>query len=343
MARETVQRDKPRWRASAAVELTGVGRGFGIDYERRIKHVFASTVSDVNSKDCLRHGQAAAESQPVSILSRLTGSTIGFRGHSVETALAAIAAAGLGAADIGGLPGYCEHFDPAADASGQEAWQKTVQASGVQVCTLNVDIGGFNESGADREWLRHQARTTLQAAARVGAEGVTFSPGKPVDRAQRPLAAELKTIGSEFHALGDEAEALGLTLTFEAPHRNGLIQDAREARALAEACHHPHVGLVFDVGHHLRAGWTLADAWAVVGPWVHHVHLKDQAAGQGRYPLGAGAVDFARLFLLFQQAGYRGKFGLEFPDVAPACEPVIDVLIRSVAYLRDLVLPVEPG
>jgi sugar phosphate isomerase/epimerase len=268
---------------------------------------------------------------------RLVCSTICLRQSALPAALAVIKDVGLTAADIGGLPGYCDHFDPRATAADYRSeWAATVRRSGLRVHTLNVDIGAFNATAESAEVVLARARHCLAAAQEVGAHGVTFSPGAPVDRTQRPLAAELAIVGAWFRQVAAEAAAQGLVISFEAPHRGGLIQNAPEAAALIAACAHPRARLVFDVGHHLRTSGDLPAAVQLLGAAIDHVHLKDQAGGKGRYPLGAGEVDFARLFHEFAGVGYRGCYALEFPDAAPTPMEIAALLRRSMEYLEQL-------
>jgi sugar phosphate isomerase/epimerase len=271
---------------------------------------------------------ATLNSSPSSPRARLVGSTLIVRRQPLGAALAAIARAGLPAADIGALPGYCDHFDPRADDGEIARWAAEVRAAGLRIHTLNADIGAFNAPADSPEAVWARGRACLAAAAAVGARGVTFGPGLKVDRARQSLAGELARIAPWFRRLADCADASGLTISFEAPHRGGLIADAAEARALVEACAHPRVRLIFDVGHHLRAGWSLPAAVAAVGPWIEHVHLKDQADGQGRYPLGAGTVDFPALFAALEAAGYQGAYAFEFPDVADTAAAA-EALLRA--------------
>lgn len=267
---------------------------------------------------------------------RLACSTILFRRHPLRVALAGLAAAGVPVADIGALPGYCDHFDPAAGPAAVADWVAVVRAAGVAVHTLNADIGAFNDSAAPPAAVRERGLTCLGAAAAVGARGVTVGPGVRVDRTVRPLDGELERIAPWFRLLADRAADAGLVLTFEAPHRGGLIADAAEARRLVEAVGHPNARLIFDVGHHLRAGWDLAAAVAETGPWIEHVHLKDQAAGRGCYPLGTGAVDFPALFGALARIGYAGRFAFEFPDAADTAGAAIELVRASRIFLENL-------
>jgi len=215
-------------------------------------------------------------------------------------------------------------------------WCDVVRRSGLRVHTLNVGVGAFNDDATATALVLARALHCLRAAKLVGARGVTFAPGVAVDRARRPLAGELARIGPHFAEVAAAAAALGLAVSFEAPHRGGLILDAREAVEFVQACAHPNARLIFDVGHHLRAGWSLADAWRTVGPWVEHVHLKDQAGGKGRYPLGAGQIDFAALFARFEADGYRGCFGFEFPDAASGLAELVSLLRASRQFLQQI-------
>jgi len=242
----------------------------------------------------------------------------------------------VAAADVGALPGYCDHFDPAGTPADLERWVGVIEQSGVSVYTLNAGVGAFNDDQADLDGVRQRARHCLAAAARVGAHGVTLGPGMSVDRTVRPLAGEVARVAGPFRELAREAESLGLVLSFEAPHKGGLILNAGEARALVEAVDHPRARLIFDLGHHRRAGWEIADAWQAVAPWVDHVHLKDQAAGKGRYPLGTGEIDFAAFFVQAARTGYMGRFGFEFPDAAESVQAVTDLLRRSREYIASI-------
>jgi sugar phosphate isomerase/epimerase len=307
----------------------------------KIKHVFGQLVLACKRKStatCITrrrevHPPFAVNPSP----DRLVCSTICFRQFPLAEALAAVRTAGFGAVDLGGLPGYCDHFSPREERPEALAeWGDVVRRSGLRVHTLNVGIGAFNDDAEAPAAVSARAIRCLHAANAVGARGVTFAPGLAVDRGRRPLAGELARIGPHFGGIAAAAAALGLVVSFEAPHRGGLIHDAREAVEFVRACGHPNARLIFDVGHHLRAGWSLADAWAVVGPWVEHVHLKDQAGGKGRYPLGAGQIDFAGLFARFEAAGYGGSFGFEFPDAAASVAAIVDLLRDSRSFLQRL-------
>jgi sugar phosphate isomerase/epimerase len=293
-------------------------------------------VSTVNTKYGEPDSSRSGESLTHPWVARLAASTICFRRWPLRLALAEIAAAGITAADVGALPGYCDHFDPAGTPDDMERWAVLIESSGVRVHTINAGVGYFNDDASDPAGVRQRARHCLAAAARVGAHGVTLAPGCTVDRTARPLAGEIARVAPYFRELALEAESLGLVLSFEAPHKGGLILNATEARALVEAINHPKARLIFDLGHHRKAGWDLAEAWAVVGPWVDHVHLKDQAGGQGRYPLGAGEIDFPAFFDLAARSGYAGHFGFEFPDAAFTAVEVTDLLRRSREFVAAL-------
>ncbi|MBI5691059.1 MAG: sugar phosphate isomerase/epimerase [Verrucomicrobia bacterium] len=268
---------------------------------------------------------------------RLVASTLCLRQVALPAALALIKEVGLTAVDIGGLPGYCDHFDPRRTTVDSLAeWAEAVHRSGLRVHTLNVDVGAFNGAAESPELVLARARHCLAAARRVGAHGVTFSPGAPVDRTTRPLGAELAMVAGWFRQVAQDAAAHGLVISFEAPHRGGLIQNAAEAAALMAACDHPNARLVFDVGHHRRVSDDLPGAVRLLAPAIDHVHLKDQAGGKGCYPLGAGEVDFPGLFAALDRGGYRGCFALEFPDAAPTPAGVAALLRASLAYLERL-------
>lgn len=264
--------------------------------------------------------------------SRLVCSSLCFRRWPLEVAAAGAVQAGFAAWDVVGLPGYCEHFDPRADAVAIDRWSAQVLALPLRVHRLHSGIPFWHEDNVAAGDPERIFGNILRAATAVRAGGIVLGVGRAADRSEDP-GRRLREIGARLQPLIAGAAAQGLTVSFEAPHKGSLVHSAREALELVRACDHPAARLVFDVAHHVRAGLPPAEAVALLAGRIDHAHLRDQRDGKGVYPLGAGAIDFGALFAALASAGFDGAFSLEFPDAAPDAAGVTALLQQSREFL----------
>lgn len=272
---------------------------------------------------------------------RLSCSTICFRQWPLPTALAAIRDLRFAGVDVGTLPGFCDHFDFVNAPSGAEhALHDAVAASGLRVFTFTTNIGEFNAPGADAERVLAAGRRNLRAAAALGAEAVVFNCGAWLDRREQPFSDGVARVAEGLRCLAPEAEALGVGLLIEAPHKSKLCRDVDEALALLERIGHPWARLIYDCNHHHAAGWSPADAIRRLGARsIGLVHLRDAVGTENRYPLGAGEIDFRTLIAVLEGDGYTGRYALEFTDAADSVAGTKDVLRRSVEFLDECGFP----
>ncbi len=272
---------------------------------------------------------------------RLSCSTICFRQWPLPAALAAIRDLGFAGADVGTLPGFCDHFDFVNAPPGAErALHDAVAASGLRVFTFTTNIGEFNAPGADVERVLAAGRRNLRAAAALGAGAVVFNCGAWLDRREQPFSEGVARVAEGLRLLAPEAEALGVGLLIEAPHKAKLCRDVDEALALLGRIGHPWARLIYDCNHHHAAGWSPADAIHRLGARsIGLVHLRDAVGRENRYPLGAGEIDFRTLVEVLEGAGYSGRYSLEFTDAADSVEATKEVLLRSIDHLAACGLP----
>lgn len=272
--------------------------------------------------------------------SRLSCSTICFRHFPLTEALAAIRSLGFTHVDIGTLPGFCDHFDfVRASAEDASRFCAVVRASGLRVHTFTTNIGEPNEAGFSPESYRRAGLANIRVAAELGAVGIVLNCGATIERARDGFSDHVRRVGDAIGNLAPDAEAAGVRLMIEAPHKSKLCRDADEALALLRACGHPNVRLILDINHHHAAGWKPAQVVAALGAAnIGIVHLRDAAGRDNRFPLGAGEIDFRELFSALENGGYAGRYAFEFTDAATTREGNVEMLRRSLAYIAPFSL-----
>ena len=102
--------------------------------------------------------------------SRLGCSTISFRHQPLPEALATIAGLGFSEIDLGALPGVCDHVPYVLDMAAVEDVARTVIASGLQVRSINGDIGDLNVPLADGPRAGRQGHLDMLVALAVATD-----------------------------------------------------------------------------------------------------------------------------------------------------------------------------
>ena len=126
--------------------------------------------------------------------------------------------------------------------------------------------------------------------------------------------AELRPATAE--ALGRAAEAaapFGVTPCLEVHDQHNNPADVAW---IVEHAGSGNTGVVWHPSHHLRLGIPVDDAYALLRPWVRHLHLQDwpkrgsrRAWGQRSasfLPIGEGDGHLARVFELLEGDGFQG-------------------------------------
>jgi len=70
-------------------------------------------------------------------------------------------------------------------------------------------------------------------------------------------------------------------------------------------------GINYDMGNSAASGFDVDEELDRYGDRIINVHLKDRVRGGTTVPLGAGNVDFPRVFAAFQKIGFRGNYILQ--------------------------------
>jgi sugar phosphate isomerase/epimerase len=132
------------------------------------------------------------------------------------------------------------------------------------------------------------------------------------------------------HALGfldaaqDRAARRGVRIAVEL-HQNTIFPSASLAHRAVAHFDPARVGVIYDVGNLVVEGYEdRRIATELLGPYLHHVHLKNAAfspAGGPRWsPLDDGAVDVAAVLGHLREIGYRGWVSLE--DLSTERDPL---------------------
>jgi sugar phosphate isomerase/epimerase len=243
---------------------------------------------------------------------RLGCSTISFRHQELATALTTIAGLGFTEIDLGALPGVCDHVPYVLDEKAVAAVAAAVTASGLQVRSINGDIGDLNAPLADGSRADRQRHLDMliELAVATGSRAVVLPCGALNHTPIESLAADLDLVAAQLSSAAGSANARGVELWTESLHYHRLCCDTARAQQLSDRLP-DNVGIVLDFSHIVASGGDPEDFTRRFGPQIAHVHIRDAVPGNINLSVGNGQVDFALGLKALAHAGYRGHFSLE--------------------------------
>lgn len=106
-------------------------------------------------------------------------------------------------------------------------------------------------------------------------------------------------------AIAPELEANRVQVVIESDY-----EPVKLAR-LAEQLDPRSFGINYDMGNSAASGFDVRLEMSSYGSRIKNVHVKDRPLGGTTVPLGQGAVDFALVFSLLADCGYRGNYILQ--------------------------------
>ena len=271
---------------------------------------------------------------------RLGCSTISFRHQDLAKALNTIADLGFSEIDLGALPGVCDHVPYVLDEAAVENVARTVIASGLNVRSINGDIGDLNvpvSRSAARDRRRHLDMLVALAVA-SDARALVLPCGAIDHTPVKTLQADVARVADALSWAADVAATRGVRLWVESLHLHRLCWNLERAHMLADRLPE-RVGIVMDFSHVVASGADPVEFVARFGPRVEHVHIRDAVLGNINLSVGRGAVDFAKGLKALADSGFNGHFSLELetrdithderPAAAAAAGHLISALIQG--------------
>jgi len=274
----------------------------------------------------------------MSISDRLGCSTISFRHLALPDALSAIDEIGFGEIDLGALPGVCDHVPYTLDRAAVSEVAGQVMASGLQVRSVNGDIGDLNailDAAEQADRSEHLDRL-LDLTAAVNGLALVLPNGALTHEPVVDEQTDIARVAGELTRAADRAGNQGLELWVESLHILRLCHTLDRARQLTDRLAGAGVGVVMDFSHVVATDTDPAEFVNLFGDRIRHVHLRDATPGNIHHSIGNGSVDFAAGLAALQSTGYAGHFTLELEtrDITHEDRPA--AAEKAAAYIGSL-------
>jgi len=225
--------------------------------------------------------------------------------------------------------GHAHGLKTTADAAARAAAVQTARDAGVALCCIATSCKYCDPQDTAAQIV--QTRAALDLAADLGVPcirvfGGQIKGGLTRDQAIAHLAAALLQVA-------DYAAHRQVAICLET--HDDWCDPAHVAAVMTQA-HHPAIAVNWDIMHPVRAAKVaVADAFAILRPWIRHVHVHDGTRNTQTLefrPIGQGEVDHATALRLLRVAGYQGYLSGEWINWTPAEEH----LPAELATLRRL-------
>lgn len=243
------------------------------------------------------------------VRNRLAFSTLGCPAWSWERILSAAEEYGYQALELRGLQ---EEMDlplaPTFAPSRRITCRRELQQAGLSVCCVSSS-GVVEKKNLDHVRAHVELARDLDAPlVRVfgGHLDPSLSPGDAILRAAETL-----------RTFGDAAQQAHVAIVLET--HDAFSTGAQVARLL-QATAHPAVFSLWDVHHPFRLGEPPPETYALLGPTLRHIHVKDGRDG-GYSLMGEGDVPVESMLDLALDGGYTGAISVEWekrwhPEIA---------------------------
>ena len=214
-----------------------------------------------------------------------------------------------------------------ASARQRARFREQAAEAGIAICCLAA--GARFADPASRDAQVAESLQYIDLAADIGAPALRVFGGQIPAGIRRESAID--GVADALTRLAGRADARGVAVCLET-HDDWC--NPQDVAAVMERVDHPSIGVNWDVAHPLhKEGWSLADSWRTLRPWIRHVHMHDifLAAERLAYTaFGTGDVDHREALALLRGGGYDGYLSGEWINWEP---PEVH-LPREIATLR---------
>ncbi len=201
-------------------------------------------------------------------------------GSSLEEQIAAMQRNGLKGLEIRGT-GRCNAVDLTKDEA--KEIKKKLDDVGLIVWSMGSPIGKIDIIKGDFKAHMDRYRRALENAVILGAKNLRmFSFFLPQNESPAIFKDEV------FERLGllvNEAKGSGILLCHE--NEKGIYGDMA-SRCLEIMQVFPEIRCVFDPANFVQCGQDTLEAWQMLKPYTHYMHIKDALANGSVVPAGCG-------------------------------------------------------
>jgi sugar phosphate isomerase/epimerase len=268
---------------------------------------------------------------------RVICSTITLRHLPLADALQLIGANGFVRIDLGALPGVCDHVPYVLDAAAVDSVAAVVQQSGLEVRSVNADVGDLNsrwDEEADADRIEHLDRL-LDLCVAIGSDALVLPNGAQNNDPIDSVDSDLERVAARLIHYDRRARDRGIALWVEAPHYFRLVYTLDLTASLLDRLPDT-IGVVCDSSHITAAGSTPREFLDRFGSRTRHVHLRDAEPGYIHHSIGRGVVDFEDLAKALGELGYTGDLSLELETRDTANDDRATVARNSAEYISAL-------
>jgi sugar phosphate isomerase/epimerase len=220
-----------------------------------------------------------------------------------------------------------------ADAGQRQHMRETAATAGIALCCLATSC-----RYADPATVQAQIDETLRyidLAADIGAPRLRVFGGKIAEGIKR--AEAIANVAQALATVADQAQARGVTVCLET-HDDWC--NPTHVAAVMKQVNHPAIGVNWDIMHPVRAGGaTMADAYTILQPWIHHVHIHDGLTRLDQLmmlPIGSGEIDHRTAIELLHADHYSGYLSGEWINWEPYETHLPRELAQLKAYLAEI-------
>lgn len=258
---------------------------------------------------------------------QIAGHTNSYHTHTLDEALRGIAAAGFKFVELAAVEGWTEQV-PLDASEGDIADLKSQMA--------HLGLTPLSLSGHSDLTTAHGlevGRKAVNLCKRLGIPLMNTAIGGHYSEDENKDAF-MKNI----HELADYAALHEITIGLEV--HGDIMATGALSVPLMEEIGRANVGINYDTGNCVFYGGVNAvDDMRVTAPYLVHVHLKDKIGGRKEWnfpAIGEGEVDFAQVFALLEEIGFRGPMSVEIEFQGDPFPPLEEVNRSMAVSYRTL-------